>query len=69
MIGRTPGTTLGVDKADGAAAPQVDGVDGQDEVDNDVCGELNPNLRPDGKPRFRSVTVYIPVSLLIISCS
>ena len=33
----------------------VDGVDGQDEVNCDECGELNPNLRPDGKPRFRSV--------------
>ncbi|XP_037075863.1 NAD kinase-like isoform X1 [Pollicipes pollicipes] len=30
------------------------GVDGtRDELDCDVCGELNPALRPDGKPRFR----------------
>ena len=55
MIGCTPKTSPGAEKVEGSATPQVDGVDGQDEVDNDVCGELNPNFRPDGRPRFRSV--------------
>ncbi|XP_043190145.1 NAD kinase-like isoform X1 [Amphibalanus amphitrite] len=53
MIGCTPKTCPGAEKVEGSATPQVDGVDGQDEVDNDVCGELNPNFRPDGRPRFR----------------